>query len=150
MVLGLSTGLEKGFSPLSKRASWAFRAGLGQLLTGTSKVPEVNQQEPEVKANRLGAREAAGDRAELGERDRRAVLVVETDGRRDLRLGVAGCQLRSGGEDALGGDWTKRSLEPDPLGEEAFDACARAREACDERRLSRWSVRVQRVLRADG
>src|SRR2546428_12948041 len=66
MVLGLSTGLEKGFSPLSKRGSWAFRAGLGQLLTGTSKVPEVDQQEPEVKMNRLGAREAAGEGAGVG------------------------------------------------------------------------------------
>src|SRR3989442_3987540 len=79
MVLGLSTGLEKRFSPLSKRGSWAFRAGLGQLLTGTSKVPEVNQQEPEVKANRLGAREAAGARAEPGEPGRTAVPFAAAD-----------------------------------------------------------------------
>src|SRR5439155_21491003 len=29
-LLGLSTGLEKCFSPLSERGSWSFRAGVGQ------------------------------------------------------------------------------------------------------------------------
>ena len=150
MVLGLSTGLEKGFSPLSKRGSWAFRAGLGQLLTGTSKVPEVNQQEPEVKANRLGAREAAGDRAELGERDRRAVLVVETDGSRGERLRVVRREPRGRPKLPFGGDRPQRLLVAGAAQEMCLRRAARADEARHEGWETRSAGRMPEVLGPHG
>jgi hypothetical protein len=88
MVLGVTTRLEKGFRPLSKRGPWAFRTGERQFATSTSHVAEVDEQEAEMEANRLGMRETTHERAELGERERRPVLVVEAHGRGGERFGV--------------------------------------------------------------
>src|SRR5438034_6966451 len=98
MVLGLSTCLEKRISPLSKRGSWPFRAGLGQFLTRTIKVPEVNQKQPEMDTDCLGVRKAPGQRAEVGERQHRPVLVVEPDRRRREGFRVVRGQPRSRAE----------------------------------------------------
>src|SRR5438094_456584 len=95
MVLALSTSLEKRISPLSKRRSWPFRAGLGQLSTGTSKVPEVDQKQSKVETDRLGPWKALGERAQVRERERRTVLVVEADGRRGEGFRVVRGQPRS-------------------------------------------------------
>src|SRR5438105_9701487 len=88
MVLALSTSLEKRISPLSKRRSWPFRAGLGQLSTGTSNVPEEDQKQAEMETDGLGPGKALRERAEAGEGGRRPILVVEADGRRRERFGI--------------------------------------------------------------
>src|SRR2546430_8376628 len=88
MVLGLSTGLQKRIRPPSKRCSWPFGVSLGQLSTGTIKVPKVDQKQAEMETDRLGAREAPRQRAEARERERRTVLVVEPDRRRRQGLRI--------------------------------------------------------------
>src|SRR5439155_12427297 len=103
MVLGPSTGLEKCFSPLSERGSWSFRAGLGQLLTGTSKVPKVDQKQAEMETDRLGLGEPAGQRAEVREGRRGPVLVVEADRGRRQGFRVVRRQPRGGAELAFCG-----------------------------------------------
>src|SRR2546423_6856513 len=87
-VLRFSTCLKKRLSPLSKRGSWAFGSGQDQFSTGTRQVPEVDQEEAQVEANRLGMRETGGQRAEPGECERGAILVVEPDCDRGEGLGI--------------------------------------------------------------
>ena len=45
-----------------------------------------------METDGLGPREAACQRAELGERQRGPALVVEADGRRGQRFGIVRCQ----------------------------------------------------------
>src|SRR4051812_42379124 len=94
MVLAFETCLQKRFGPLSKRGSWALRTGEGQLATRTRQVSEVDEQETEVEAHRLGVRKAAGEGAEPREGQRRPVLVVQPDGHRRQGLGVVWGGLR--------------------------------------------------------
>src|SRR5437764_3838463 len=150
MVLGLSTRLENRISPLSKRGSWPFRAGLGQFLTGTSKVPEVDQKEAEMETDRLGLRKAPGERAELRERQRRPVLVVEPDRRRSEGFRVVRGQPRSRAELPFGGNRPQSLLVGGTAQQVRLDGTGRADEARDEGWKAGRARGMSQVLRPDG
>ena len=132
MVLALSTSLEKRISPLSKRRSWPFRAGLGQLSTGTSKVPEIDQKQSKVETDRLGPWKALGERAQVRERERRTVLVVEADGRRGEGFRVVRGQPRSRAELPFGGYRPQSLLVAGAAQQVSLHGTGRADEARDK------------------
>src|SRR5256885_13483768 len=114
MVLGVSAGLKKRFGPLSKRGSWAFRAGHGQFVTGTGQVAEVDEEEAEMEPDGLGMRESPRKRPEPGESSGRTLLVVAADGRCGEGLGVVRRGPRGRDELSFGRDWAQRLLERRP------------------------------------
>ncbi len=85
--------------------------GQRQLVTSTRQVSEVDEQEPEVEADRLGARKPPNERPEAGKCRRRPILVVATDRRGGEGLRIARRPTRSRSELAFGRDRPQGLLE---------------------------------------
>src|SRR5215210_306880 len=132
-------------------------------------VPEPQQREAEVEANRRRLREAAGERAEPRERSFGRVLAVTADGGGGLGLGIAGSEPGRLRENPLGRDGTAEPLQRDPV--EELRVCVgpprvpaeqrelggrvetverrRRLEPRDERRQPGRLARVEQVARTD-
>src|SRR5438132_2183315 len=150
MVLGLLTCLEKRTGFVSKEGSWAVRPGEGQLTPSTRHVSEVDQQEPEVKAHRLGLRKAASQRAQPREGRRRPVLVVEPDRRGSQGLWIVRSGLNRGEKLALRGDGAQGLLVGGAAQQVGLDDVRDAGEARDERGQARSAARMTEILGANG
>src|SRR5919201_3577392 len=134
MVLAFLSCPEKDVCLFPKTGSRPLRFRQGQLAAGARDVAEVDQEQAEVEANRLGMREPARKRPEPGKGGGRALLAVQPDGRGGQRLGIVGGTARRGGERPFGRDGPQRLLVRRAAEEVDLSRRSRAGEAGREGR----------------
>src|SRR5262249_990567 len=135
-VLPFTTCVEENAGLRREGRLRAVGDGKPKLLPRLRKKPQVDEEEPQMEANRLRVREATGERAELREGPFGVILVVATDRGRHLRLGAARVAGGRFGEQSLRRHGPQRGLERDPAREQLLGRAARLRERGDERRLA--------------
>src|SRR5262249_61867709 len=89
MVLALASGPQQGLSPLAKRGCGPGGPCEGELAFRLGDVSKVNQEEPEVEPNGLGAGKAPRQGPEARKRRGGLVLVVQADRGGGQRFGVS-------------------------------------------------------------
>src|SRR3954453_10904108 len=98
MVLAPPGGPQEGLGPLAKRRCAPRGRRKGELALRLTDVAEVDQEQSEVETDGLRVGEAAGQRAEPGERGGGALLVVAADSGGRERLRIEGSRACGCGE----------------------------------------------------